>query len=46
LENLPVSELRLFSVGAPLEDELNISTLTSATIDVTVPLLGGDLTIP
>lgn len=41
LENLPVSELRLFSVGAPLADEINISTLTSATVDVTVPLLGG-----
>ncbi|KAI9559950.1 hypothetical protein GHT06_013957 [Daphnia sinensis] len=41
LENLPVSELRLFLVGAPLADEVNISTLTSATVDVTVPLLGG-----
>merc|ERR1712137_1054065 len=41
LENLPVSELRLFSVGSPLEDDVVISTLTSATLDVTVPLLGG-----
>merc|ERR1712137_589816 len=41
LENLPVGELRLFSVGSPLEDDVVISTLTSATLDVTVPLLGG-----
>merc|ERR1712137_885257 len=40
LENLPVGELRLFSVGSPLEDDVVISTLTS-TLDVTVPLLGG-----
>merc|ERR1711946_19433 len=41
LENLPVGELRLFSVGSPLEDDVVIATLTSATLDVTVPLLGG-----
>ena len=41
LENLPASELRLFSVGAPLEDDVIVSSLTSATLDVTVPLLGG-----
>jgi len=41
LENLPVSELRLFSAGAPLEDESLASSLATATIDVTVPLLGG-----
>merc|ERR1712071_456884 len=41
LENLPASELRLFSVGSPLEDDIVVSSLTSATLDVTVPLLGG-----
>jgi len=41
LENLPVSELRLFSAGTPLVDESCISTLTSSIIDVTVPVVGG-----
>merc|ERR1711946_88599 len=35
LENLPVSELRLFSAGTPLVDESCFSTLTSSIIDVT-----------
>merc|ERR1712071_328605 len=38
LENLPVGELRLFSAGSPLEDDICVSTLSSATLDVTVPL--------
>lgn len=40
LENLPASELRLFSAGAPLVEGL-VSSLTCATVDVTVALLGG-----
>ena len=43
LENLPVSELRLFSAGAPLEEESLASSLACATIDVTLPLLGGNI---
>merc|ERR1712071_448579 len=41
LENLPVGELRLLSAGSPLEDDICVSTLSSATLDVTVPLVGG-----
>merc|ERR1712071_529410 len=41
LENLPVGEIRLFSAGSPLEGDICVSTLSSATLDVTVPLVGG-----
>jgi len=41
LESLPVSELALFSAGAPLTDESAVSALSSSIIDVTVRVLGG-----
>jgi len=41
LENLPTSQVRLFSAGSPLEEEAIVSSLSSTTLDVTVPLLGG-----
>ena len=41
MESLPVSELALFSAGAPLTDESAVSALSSSIIDVTVRVLGG-----
>lgn len=43
LENVPATEILLYSSGAPLPDDLFVSQLPTLTIDVSVPLLGGEL---
>nr|ABM55543.1 ubiquitin/ribosomal protein S30e fusion protein-like protein [Maconellicoccus hirsutus] len=41
LENVPATEILLYSSGAPLVNDMLISQLPSLTIDFTIPLLGG-----
>ncbi|KAK3925739.1 Protein SON [Frankliniella fusca] len=41
LEDVPKELLCLYSEGSPLNDELSVESLTSGSIDVTIPLLGG-----
>lgn len=41
LEDVPKELLCLYSEGSPLNDELSVESLASASIDVTIPLLGG-----
>ncbi|XP_065220890.1 ubiquitin-like FUBI-ribosomal protein eS30 fusion protein [Planococcus citri] len=41
LENVPATEILLYSSGAPLLDDMYASQLPTLTIDVCVPLLGG-----
>ncbi|XP_065222338.1 ubiquitin-like FUBI-ribosomal protein eS30 fusion protein [Planococcus citri] len=41
MENVPATEILLYSSGAPLLNDMLVSQLPSLTIDLTVPLLGG-----
>ena len=41
LVNLPAFELCLYSVGAPLAIDVIVSSLTSASLNVTITLRGG-----
>ncbi|XP_077291395.1 ribosomal protein S30 [Arctopsyche grandis] len=41
LTNSPANELCLSCNGAPLTDDFSVSELTSAELDLTIPLLGG-----
>nr|ABM55597.1 ubiquitin/ribosomal protein S30e fusion protein-like protein [Maconellicoccus hirsutus] len=41
LENVPATEILLYSSGTPIPDDMFASQLPTLTIDVSVPLLGG-----